>query len=470
MIRAKRAPGRDAGMWRAIRNLRRDAGTRRADKTPGRGGKVLTGLLSLLLSALLLPCLTGGAGAMAEEAGGVEAPAVITATATGEAAELTDSCTFHLCSTARKYTAMTDGKYTSYWESKKIRHPWIALSCETPIHGLYLCFRQMPESFEIQTQDGMTPGEDGKIPWRTVAQGDTRFQHTWYPLEGYLTLRIYTTQDQATKLGMNELFVFGEGEAPAWVQRWQETETKADILFIVAHPDDELLFMGGAIPTYDVAMGKQVVVAYLTWSNTTRRSELLNGLWAMGVRNYPVLGGFSDRYSSKVKDAYDKLGKKKVLAWVTEVFRRYQPEAVVTHDLNGEYGHGQHKMMADACVQAYTLAADATQYPESAAAWGTWQVKKLYLHLYGEEAEQTRFDWKVPLEVFGGKSSWDLACEAYQLHVTQENAEIKIHGKWHVLSMEETGTLFSCTAFGLYATQVGPDETHTDFLEHIPAT
>ncbi len=381
-------------------------------------------------------------------------------TAAGEEApDLTEGCSISVSSSAKKHTAMTDRKYTTYWESSKSNHPSVTISSDTPMYGLYLCFRRMPSEYEIQTKDG---GD-----WTAVAAGDTRFQHVYYPLEGLRTVRIYVTSDKKAQMGFNELFVLGAGEVPSWVQRWEETEEKADVMFLVAHPDDELLFMGGAIPTYDVAMEKRVVVVYLTWSNTTRRSELLNGLWAMGVRNYPVIGEFSDRYSSKAADAYEKIGKRKVLGWITELFRRYKPEVVVTHDTEGEYGHGQHRMMADACIQGYTLAAEEGEYEESAAAWGTWQVKKLYLHLYGEETEQTKFDWTVPMECFGGKSSWDLACEAYLLHVTQENAKIKINHKWHVLSMEETGRVFDCTAFGLYATQVGEDETHLDFLEHI---
>ena len=214
-------------------------------------------------------------------------------------------------------------------------------------------------------------------------------------------------------------------------------------------------------------MGKRVVVVYLSWSNTTRRSEALNGLWTLGVRNYPVFGGFVDRFSNKTKAAYEKLGKTKVLSWVTGLFRQYRPEVVVTHDLEGEYGHGQHRMLADACIQCYDLAADPEKYPESAEAYGPWEVKKLYLHLYGEESDQTRFDWHVPLSALGGKTGMELATEALAMHVTQENAKIKVNHKWTVLSMELTEEVFSNAAFGLYASRVGPDETHLDFLEHI---
>jgi len=385
-----------------------------------------------------------------------------------EAPDLTKDCSFRLCATGWNESLMTDGQYTSYWESREIRNPWVAISSETPMYGLYLCFRKMPETFEIQVPE---TAADGTVEWVKLMDGETRFQHSFYELDGVSSVRIYSTQVKKLKMGFNEIFVFGKGEIPDWVQRWEPTEEKADILFFSAHPDDELIFYGGAIPTYAAERGKRVVVAYLSWSNTTRRSEALNGLWAMGVRHYPEFGGFRDSYSKKASEAYKALGgKNKVLAWVTEMYRRHQPDVVVTHDIDGEYGHGQHKMMADAAIQGYELAADPAQFPESAAAYGTWQVQKLYVHLYGEEEDQTRFDWSVPLESLGGRTGLEAAAEAYALHVTQKGAEVQINKKWRPLSVEETGSVWSNTAFGLYASQVGPDETHTDFLEHIPET
>ena len=92
------------------------------------------------------------------------------------------------------------------------------------------------------------------------------------------------TSEKKTALRINDLFVLSEGDLPDWVQVWQPTEEKADILFLSTHPDDELIFFGGAIPTYAVEQQRKVVVAYFTRSNTTRSSELLNGLWHMGVR------------------------------------------------------------------------------------------------------------------------------------------------------------------------------------------
>lgn len=408
------------------------------------------GWLPALLLMLLMLGLTFQAGAAGEEA-----------------ENITDACTFKLCATQRRASTMTDGKYTSYWESRKMRNPWISIHSETPMYGLYLCFRQMPSAFEIQTLTIQGEGEEAEAVWEKLMPGDTRFQHTCYELPGVTDIRIMSLQESSHKMGFNEVFVFGEGTMPGWVQRWEETEEKADILFFSAHPDDELIFFGGAIPTYAAEMKKRVVVAYLSWSNTTRRSEALNGLWSMGVTHYPEFGGFSDSYSKTAKEAYKKAGKDKVLAWVTEMYRKHQPEVVVTHDIDGEYGHGQHKMMADAAIQGYSLAAEADQYPDSAAEYGLWQVKKLYIHLYGDAELQTRFDWNVPLESLGGRTGLQAAADAYALHKTQESASVKINKKWHRLSVEETGSVWPNTAFGLYATQVGPDESHTDFLEHI---
>ena len=83
-----------------------------------------------------------------------------------------------------------------------------------------------------------------------------------------------------------------------------------------------------------------VVVAYMSYSNTTRRSELLNGLWHMGLRQYPVIGDFGDVYMRSLDDAYAHWTKRKSRAYITELIRQYKPDVMITHDINGEYGHG----------------------------------------------------------------------------------------------------------------------------------
>lgn len=370
-----------------------------------------------------------------------------------EANDITEDCKFKVCSSGRKYTLMTDKKYTSYWESNKIKTPWIAITAPEgkPIAGLYVCFGNMPESWEIQTSD------DGK-DWFTAVPGDTRFLHAYVALpQPAQHVRLAVTSEKKTALRINDLFVLSEGDLPDWVQVWQPTEEKADILFLSTHPDDELIFFGGAIPTYAVEQQRKVVVAYFTRSNTTRSSELLNGLWHMGVRTYPVIGTFKDSYAKNLKAAYKTAGGKgKVNEWIVGLYRQYKPEVVVTQDTNGEYGHKQHMMIADAAQNCIALAANEDEFTASTIAYGTWQVKKLYLHLYPEN--QITFDWTVPLKSMNGATGIELAEEAYTLHKTQASSG---------MSVTETGTKYDNRVFGLAFTTVGEDLRKDDFLENI---
>lgn len=406
--------------------------------------------LLMLLLALLLVCFS----AQAEEA-----------------ENLTGGLTIKVVDAGGKVKNITDGKYTTYWSSSKRKEPWAVVSSDKPMYGLYLCFRSLPESYVIQKESGDS--------WVTVAEGDTRFHHAWVELDGLKKVRILSTEEKKNALGFNEIFAFGEGETPDWVQKWEPTEEKADILFLATHPDDDLLFMGSPIAWYGVAQQKKVVVAYLTYSNTTRRSEALNGLWTLGLRHYPVFGPFADHFSNgkstaaKVKAAYGYVngGKDTVWNWVTGLYRRYRPEVVVTHDLNGEYGHAQHMMVADAAVQCFEKAADPAQYQESADRYGPWQVKKLYVHLYGEEQDQTRFDWDQPCSELNGLTPNELAEKAYAMHVTQAASGWKFNGKRVPFSVAEYGVKrYPNNRFGLHSTTVGPDTGKTDFLEHIEGT
>lgn len=370
-----------------------------------------------------------------------------------EANDITEDCKFKVCSSGRKYTLMTDKKYTSYWESNKIKTPWIAITAPEgkPIAGLYVCFGNMPESWEIQTSN------DGK-DWFTAVPGDTRFLHAYVALpQPAQHVRLAVTSEKKTALRINDLFVLSEGDLPDWVQVWQPTEEKADILFLSTHPDDELIFFGGAIPTYAVEQQRKVVVAYFTRSNTTRSSELLNGLWHMGVRTYPVIGNFKDSYAKNLKAAYKTAGGKgKVNEWIVGLYRQYKPEVVVTQDTNGEYGHKQHMMIADAAQNCIALAANEDEFTASTIAYGTWQVKKLYLHLYPEN--QITFDWTIPLKSMNGATGIELAEEAYTLHKTQASSG---------MSVTETGTKYDNRVFGLAFTTVGEDVRKDDFLENI---
>ena len=377
-----------------------------------------------------------------------------------EAADITDECKFKTTSSKYKYTQMTDNKYTTYWKANKAKNPSIQVTSpdkDTLIGGIYVCFGNLPDSWEVQVS------EDGK-KWETAVQGPA-FLHAWVPLpEPARYVRMQVTTGKQYELYLNEFFVLGVGDKPDWVQDWQPTVEKADIMFISTHPDDELIFFGGAIPTYDTELQRDVVVAYYTRNNPTRSSELLNGLWYMGVRNYPIIGEHSDKMSKTMEKAYEyagsgnaKNGRNLVNEWMVELYRHYKPEVVVTHDIDGEYGHSMHKMISDAAYNAIAIAANEDEYTDLTVAYGTWEVKKFYRHLWKEN--QITLDWDVPLNSMGGATGLELADSAFELfHKTQETS-----GQ----SVLTTGKEYDNEAFGLVHSTVGLDVNGGDFLENI---
>ncbi|MFQ9447012.1 MAG: hypothetical protein ACLR4A_06360 [Christensenellales bacterium] len=81
---------------------------------------------------------------------------------------------------------------------------------------------------------------DGK--WQVVADGSKDYIHALVELNGQNRFRIVENSGITTRLKLNEVFVFGAGDLPDWVQRWEPTVEKADLLVLATHPDDELIF------------------------------------------------------------------------------------------------------------------------------------------------------------------------------------------------------------------------------------
>jgi LmbE family N-acetylglucosaminyl deacetylase len=373
------------------------------------------------------------------------------ALAAQQATDITAECTFDASYTTRNTSQMTDGKYTTYFQTKGVKEPYVTVTSPAGIdaYGVYICFAVEPDNWLLQT---MVNGE-----WYTVKEMTDEYMHVYVPLYGARMFRIIAVNNgKKQELAINEIFVFTKGDIPGWVQRWEPTPEDADIMFIMAHPDDELIFLGGAIPTYAVEQQRKVVVVYMTYSNTTRRSELLNGLWAMGMRQYPVIGDFWDKYSKSEDEIAKAWGKLQANTFAVETVRHYKPKVIVTHDFDGEYGHGAHMFTADVALRAYLYAAKADEYSASAEEYGTWQPLKFYSHLYPDK--QIVMDWSEPLRNMGGKTGLELATEAYALHVTQEGTNV---------SVAETGSTYDNRVFGLVYSEVGEDILKNDFLENV---
>ena len=390
-----------------------------------------------------------------------------------EAQDLTAQCKITASSQSRRVVRLSDRDYLTGFISDKQKNAYVEIAAPhgQPIHGVYVCFGGKLTPWVVEAKHG------GK--WVGVYQSSGAFAHEYAPLpEGETDIRVRVDSDKQAVLAISELYAFGAGTIPAYVQRWQPVPEKCDLLVLSGHPDDEILFFGGTIPYYAAERNMQVVVAYLTSGNmsdliknnrvTGRRSELLNGLWEMGLTNYPVIYDFWDKYSKNLNTGYEAVGKKKVQETMVALLRQCKPEVVVTHDVNGEYGHGIHRVCADVMLHCIPVAAEAAIYSESAQQYGTWQTKKLYLHLYHQNAIE--MDWDQPLAVFGGRTGYQVAEAGYQWHVSQHEAGQKNPktGKFEYFIVEPRDSDYSCYRFGLAFSTVGEDTEKNDFFENIP--
>ncbi|MBR4457693.1 MAG: PIG-L family deacetylase [Clostridia bacterium] len=370
-----------------------------------------------------------------------------------EAAEdITVHCTLSVSSGSRYAVYMTDGRTTTRWKASNGGDTWVEIAANRDIRqigGLYVLFNEAPPAWRAEVPDG-----DG---WRTVYESAGGFLHdTVIPDEPVRRMRIVSSSKKE-KIGVAELTVYGPGDLPDTCQHWEHTHEKADILFLATHPDDELIFFGGAIPTYAAREDCRTVVAYLVNGGAQRQHELLDGLWSMGVRNYPVISPFPDHYGKTEEATLAAMGgKHKVRAWVVALVRKYRPEVAVTHAVGGEYGHPQHRIAADAMIRAWSTATDPGYDRASYRAYGTWQMKKLYLHLWN--GGELVMDWTRPIPALGGITGIDAAIRAFRFHLSQQDAGMDVI---------HTGARYDNTRFGLYATEVGADEAGGDFLEHI---
>lgn len=317
----------------------------------------------------------------------------------------------------------------------------------------------------------------------TVTNEDTGESHTWGEhgfLHEFLDLEeaFGTTPTSVTlhfdngDAVLNEIYAFTSGETPTFVQKWEPPlDGKTDLVLFSTHGDDEQLFFAGLLPYYAVERDYQVQVVYLTnHRNVTlcRTGEMLNGLWAVGVKAYPVFGTFFDFEAESLPEAYLwyeiwGTSKEELLSFVVEQIRRFRPKVAVGHDFDGEYGHYMHILYTDLLVQALEISNDETRFPELAEKYGVWDVPKTYIHLYPENP--IVMDWDTPLESFDDMTAFEVTKKlGFPCHLSQQ-----IYFDWYFSGINRADEiqLFSPCKYGLYRSTVGLDVQKNDFFENL---
>ena len=340
------------------------------------------------------------------------------------------------------YSRVTDGNRNSpgCFHAGNVR-----IECETPVYSVYLIWNQPPEAYEIHLDSGSVIPGDGEILHEYVDFDE--------PVSSFeIVLSKYSE--------LCELRAFSQGRPPEDVQLWQQPLDEADVLVLPAHADDDVIFFGSLIAQC-VDRGLDVQIAYLVnhYDWQPRPHELLDALWLMGIRNYPVIGPFPDHYVLNLQGALSSFGEQNVIDYYVELIRRFRPSIILGHDREGEYGHGAHQISSLALEQAVPLAADATFQPGTMETYGVWDTPKLYLHFTQEN--EIWVDVQTPLEYFGGMTAFEVAHAAMLKHECQlqyaHRPQLECEGEfWR----------YDCRRFGLVRSTVGID-TGNDIMENL---
>ena len=266
----------------------------------------------------------------------------------------------------------------------------------------------------------------------------------------------------------------------------------AELMVIHAHPDDEGIFFGGVLPYYTRVQQRETVLINMVSDRknkdpTVRETELRNAAAHYGVQNEPVFARFMDHAHlpggiNSLSNAWNTWdgddsngvaddngngipdGRDEAALYLAEQIRRYKPEVIVTHDLDGEYGHGAHQATAWVTADAFYLAADASL---DVAGLDPWQAQKLYIHqseanglgTTGETFVNWLFhDYWEDINIdsdgdgFPDRTPRQIADEGLDFHVSQGQPDVST-----VFRTNENFDGHHSEWWGLYASTVGPD-------------
>jgi LmbE family N-acetylglucosaminyl deacetylase len=240
---------------------------------------------------------------------------------------------------------------------------------------------------------------------------------------------------------------------------------KADILLVVAHPDDE----GAATPYLARALdeGKRVAVVFGTRGSSganeagaeqaaalgeIREIEARKALTMLGITNVWFLDG-KDTASQNVLQSLAAWGHGASLEKLVRLVRLTRPEVVLTF-LPGTFigeDHGDHQASGVLATEAFDLAGDPTAFSEQVAGLTKrlepllenlrpWQAKKIYY--FADADREDIFRGKGPTYSVKdiAKSTkhpyWRMALDSFRAHQTQAKSFIESIAKMDDAQLE----------------------------------
>ncbi|HPD81600.1 MAG TPA: PIG-L family deacetylase [Candidatus Pacearchaeota archaeon] len=119
---------------------------------------------------------------------------------------------------------------------------------------------------------------------------------------------------------------------------------KKNVLVIVAHPDDETIWMGGTLLKIKDKQDSDVTLICLCRKNDKDRfPKFQKACKNLGIKNYFIsdLDDFEEGY-------FKKISPQEIIKRILKVTKEKEYDSLFTHGKNGEYGHTRHKEIHNA--------------------------------------------------------------------------------------------------------------------------
>ncbi len=241
---------------------------------------------------------------------------------------------------------------------------------------------------------------------------------------------------------------------------------RADLLLVVAHPDDEAAvtpYLSRALDEH-----KRVAVVYGTRGSSgsnaagaeqasalgvVREIEARNALSTLGITNVWFLGG-KDTASQNVLQSLANWGHGASLEQLVRIVRLTRPEVILTF-LPGVFigeDHGDHQAAGVIATEAFDCAGDPAVFPEQVAAatkrlepflenLRPWQPKKIYY--FPDADREDIFRGQGPeysvkdISPSSKRAYWRMAVDSFRAHQTQEKGYLDLLASLDEVQLEK---------------------------------
>ena len=331
----------------------------------------------------------------------------------------------------------------------------LSVSCRVSFSGVYIIY-------DLPQRGTLSLGLDTPYYMKI---GNQHFLHEYVNIRR-CTKHVTIHYEKPAKI--KQIFAIN-GKPADWIERWQPPYSLSDVLLLPTHSDDEHLYFCGLIPTLlNANYSLQVAYTVIHVHEPQRHHELLAGLWAVGIRHYPLFGVVPDSFSTNLSEALVNLNNdnhslQEVIKYHVDCIRRFRPYIIISHDENGESGHGQHRLTTYSLKRALLMIGK----PAGSTSHRPYVPSKVFFHLYPKHTIRMNYD--IPLRLYNGMTAYQVSRLGFSKHESQRHLYFTswLEGPNGSYTKASQIAKNSPLLYGLYFSTVGYSNATNDMFYNI---